>query len=114
MPYRQIWVEPDKNPRLESWEELPKGYVESSIRLGGYRNASKVMEIEVLEALREMPFMLYYCEGDTIQDLPGCGWVEGRPNEYKINTLGPLSGRRGVEFYCAKCGAKMGFRGAIS
>lgn len=114
MPFKMKYVEPSKNPKLESWEELPKGYKESSIRLAGYRIASKVCEVEILEAIREMPFMLYYCKGNVLQDLPGCGWVEGTPNDYKINTLAPLAGRRGTEYYCAKCGAKIGFIGVIS
>ena len=113
MPYIQTWADPDKNPKLESHSELPVGYEEMENNWG-YKKAIKKMDQDTLNTLKGKPFEYHYCKGDVLQDLPSCGWVEGLPNEYDVNTLGPLSGRQGTEYYCAKCGASIGFTGCYS
>ena len=45
------------------------------------------------------------------------GWIEGEPHENEVNTMSPshpLSGRRGWEFYCLRCGGEIGFSGMVS
>ncbi len=42
------------------------------------------------------------------------GWVEGEPNEYKVNTLGLLSGRQGTEYCCRRCGNEIDFVGCVA
>ena len=69
---------------------------------------------------------LYHCWGMKVvraPDLKGpryhwcrsCdGWVEGRPREDRVDTLGVLSGRRGTEYYCLRCGGHLGFDGVMA
>lgn len=38
----------------------------------------------------------------------GCGWVIGVPIQKPYDTIGLLSGSRGVEFYCRVCGRLLG------
>lgn len=42
------------------------------------------------------------------------GWIEGEAQEYEVNSLRPLSGRRGKEYNCRRCGEEIVFVGAVS
>lgn len=59
-------------------------------------------------AVKKTPFVKFYhcrqCEG----------WIEGYPSEFRVNTLGVLSGRQGVDFHCRRCGDNIGFEGRRS
>ncbi len=102
MPYKIAWVEPDKNLNLKVYPYLPDGYVErKELLFQQYRYATLRVD-STLESV-------HYC--------PECnGWVEGDCNKYEVNTLDGrrLSGRRGTDFHCARCGYKLGFFGMMS
>jgi hypothetical protein len=42
------------------------------------------------------------------------GWIEGSYNEEEINSIGPLSGRKGQSRYCRRCGHEAAFFGKYS
>lgn len=42
------------------------------------------------------------------------GWVAGGAFRYHENTLDIRSGRRGVVFYCRRCGKEIDFIGVVS
>lgn len=42
------------------------------------------------------------------------GWIDGRANRFREDTLGPLSGRRGTAEHCLRCGHCIGFFGEVS
>jgi len=42
------------------------------------------------------------------------GWIEGHPNQYEENSLGPLSGRKGTASHCRRCGQEIAFFGMMS
>lgn len=42
------------------------------------------------------------------------GWIEGRENRYRVNTLAPLAGRRGTVMHCRRCGNEIDFFGVVS
>lgn len=115
MPYKLTWIEPKKNPKLKSFEKLPEGYEESKFSLG-YKKATKKMDVENIKALKDEPFEYHFCDGWNrfAKEQEGCGWVEGLPSSYKMNTIQPLAGRQGEVYHCAKCGVEVGFSGAIS
>ena len=46
---------------------------------------------------------------------PVCnGWIPCDPYRHEVNTLAPLAGRKGTEFYCRRCGGEIGFSGVMS
>ena len=42
------------------------------------------------------------------------GWIEGSPSEYREDSIGPLSGRRGTARHCCRCGSEISFFGMYS
>jgi hypothetical protein len=42
------------------------------------------------------------------------GWIPGMAFEAQENTLGPMSGREGIVYYCLRCGNEIGFSGVQS
>ena len=42
------------------------------------------------------------------------GWIEGEPMQENVDTIAPLSGRRGTVSYCRRCGKEIGFFGMMS
>lgn len=105
MPYIQQWIEPKKNPKLKVYPNLPPDYQE--VR-GGLTQGCRLANIGgKFFALPE--HTLHFCET--------CGgWVEGACNEYAVNNLDGrhLSGRRGTDYHCARCGGNLGFIGMMS
>lgn len=101
---------PKLEPDLQCFAELPEGYTISKLGLF-YSKAVKVVD---LPEIKHLPFSMFECRGDTIQSLPGCGWVAADPIEEPINTIRPLSGRRGTDYICPRCGAKIAFSGCYS
>jgi hypothetical protein len=99
MPYRQVWEPAPKDFTVEVLPELPEGYKElNGIAAGFYKEA--VNRKDIFDNF-------YYCKR--------CGgWIKGKPNSYKVDTLAPLSGRRGTEYYCRRCGEEIGFTGVMS
>ncbi len=42
------------------------------------------------------------------------GWIDGRSNSYRENTIAPLAGRRGTAEHCRRCGKEISFFGMYS
>lgn len=84
-------------------EELPAGFIEDQLGLSNHREAQRRPMID--HAIN----FLHHCER--------CGgWIDGVPHDFPVNTLEPrrLSGRRGTEFHCRRCGSQIGFSGVMS
>lgn len=100
MPYRQQYVPAPRNMKLTVYKELPKPFVEEEKDwLRGYRTA------------RDSDYhMMYFCDHECK------GWIEGHPNQYRVNTLEPtrLAGREGYEYYCLRCDEEIAFFGMMS
>ena len=103
MPYQTTWVAAKKDPNRKCYAILPDGYEVASGLFACYQLASKD---GTRCAIPENA--LHFCEK--------CGWVEGYPNQYKVNTLDSahLSGQRGEDYHCARCGNHIGFSGVMS
>ena len=87
MPYG--WVPASFDPRLELLKEPPVGAI------CDFKNA--------------------YLDDKQWHKCPMCkGWIEGAPNEYREDTIGPLCGRRGTTSHCRRCGWEIGFSGMMS
>lgn len=100
MPWETVWRPPRVDDTLAVWpgdhHHPPDGYILDGLVIGP------------LTAHRSSPYGCVYlcCQ---------CGgWIEGHADEYQVNDLGPLSGRRGTEFYCRRCGAEVGFFGMMA
>jgi hypothetical protein len=94
MPYIQQWIPAPIDKSIPVLEEMPEGAREFSTGLS-YR----ICHVKGIE--------YHYC--------PECkGWIEGSPNEFKVDTLAPLVGRRGIEYYCKRCGYELAFIGIMS
>jgi hypothetical protein len=93
IPYKMRWVPAPKDEMLNVLQEIPEGLLDSLYRQYG---------------IVEDKFVCFHkCKK--------CGgWIEGEPTEYHIDTLRPLSGRRGTEYYCRRCGHQIGFIGMMS
>lgn len=104
MPYKLVWEPAPENKDIPVLETLPEGLNEKPC-WGNYKMAETPLE-EVIS--KKIPWIYYYhchwCKG----------WIKGRPNEYREDTIGPLSGRRGTAFYCIRCGNEIGFSGMVS
>lgn len=102
MPYRNQWFDAPKDMSLTVHKELPEGVHEDSLRfLHNLKEASGYTG-------------LYYV---TFHFCKHCGgWIEGHANEYEVNTLNSsrLSGRRGTEYHCCRCGEQIAFMGMMS
>lgn len=98
MPYELRWVDPPTNPHLPvlADADLPDGLV-PGLSLGGPE--------ERRTPDRKQTF--YRCRNCK-------GWIEGRAHESCVNALAPLSGRRGTEFHCIRCGHEVAFTGMMS
>lgn len=100
MPFYSDWEPAPSDMSLPVLEELPDGVAER-YRFHEPKEAFGVINGE--------PCPYHYCKH--------CGgWIPGYPNHYKVNTLDSysLSGRRGDEWYCVRCGRQIGFSGAVS
>jgi hypothetical protein len=53
--------------------------------------------------------LYYFCSSRECD-----GWIEGFPNQYNENTLGPLCGRDGKVIKCKRCGYEISFIGYMS
>lgn len=42
------------------------------------------------------------------------GWIMGKCNKYKEDSIGPLSGRKGTASHCIRCGTEIDFFGMYS
>lgn len=94
MPYETRWVPAPSDLSLPVLTEPPEGATDWP-SLGGPK--------EVRLGHRHF----YHCRD--------CGgWIEGHPNEYRVDTLAPLSGRRGTEYFCLRFGQEIGFSGLMS
>lgn len=102
MPYRHQWFDAPKDTSLSVLKSLPSDVSED--RLNDLFNLKQAAG---------------YVDGQykTFHFCPHCGgWIEGHANQYEVNTLnsGHLAGRRGTEFFCCRCGERIGFFGMMS
>lgn len=101
MPFISTWIPAPSDesiPVVQGDEKTPPGgFCSDDIHVGG-----------VPEVVSHGPFLrMYHCRFCE-------GWIDGEPTEFRINTLGVLSGRRGSEFYCRRCGQELAFFGMMS
>lgn len=100
MPYQQTYVSAPKDMTMPLYKgtanKPPFGYT-LWWELYGVANAVHLLTRE----------SIYFCERCE-------GWVDGRPNEYGVHTLGILCGRDGVEFHCRRCGNEIAFFGKMA
>jgi len=91
MPYQMVWIPPEKE--INVIKELPNG----------------------TEVRGDTAFL---DDGKTFKQWYKCerceGWVEGEPDEYNEDTIGPLCGRRGTVTSCKRCGWEISFWGEQS
>lgn len=102
MPYRNQWFDAPKDMSLTVHKELPEGVEE-----GRFAFVRNMREASGMSGDKYLFF--YFCKR--------CGgWIEGHANEYSVNTLNPsqLSGRRGTEYFCCRCGEQIAFNGMMS
>lgn len=91
-----------RNINLEVFKEIPKGACEVDYH-GYVKNIHEIVKDPNVNIKNQY----YYC--------PECeGYIEGPPSIQKIDNLGPLSGRRGVEYRCRRCWYQFAFSGCIS
>ncbi len=104
MPYRLEYFDAPKDLSIKVYAELPDGYSEVKFGLG-YKEAD--LNSEHWGEGKE--FSMYYCSHCD-------GWIYGEPHKYHIDTLRPeqLAGRRGDEYFCRRCGERVGFWGTVS
>lgn len=102
MPYRHQWFDAPKDESLIVHKELPEGVSEERLSfIHNLREASGYIDGHYV--------FFHFCRR--------CGgWIEGHANQYSVNTLNSrqLSGRRGEEFYCCRCGEQIAFSGLMS
>lgn len=99
MPYRMVYEPAPKHLSMPVLKALPDGIHELRFSFNGIREASGMVDDHIEN--------YHFC--------PRCGgWIEGSVNEYEVNTMGPLSGRQGTEYYCRRCGEEIGYIGAVS
>lgn len=101
MPYYMHYEPPPTNMGMKVHKELPVGVRERERLLSHLREADGIVNDAWLE--------FHFC--------PDCdGWIEGHAQEFKVNTLdgGRLSGRRGTEYFCRRCGYQIAFMGIMS
>lgn len=102
MPYRQEYFEAPKNLSLPVHKELPDGVEEGRLSfIHNLKEASGYIDGHYV--------WFHFCKR--------CGgWIEGQPNGYEVNTLSShqLSGRRGTEYHCCRCGEQIAFSGIMS
>ena len=76
-----------------------------------------------LQILKQLPHEWVDLDGVTATSVDGgwmhhcryCGgWIEGQAFVVSVNTLGPLSGRKGDQMHCARCGEELAFFGKVS
>ena len=100
-----------KDLNLEVFKELPEGFEQKGWLLGP-KTAWTVMQRNedgspspIQQPFREMTYC-QHCEG----------WIEARPHEHQINNLdgSRLCGRKGTEYYCARCAQEIHFSGMMS
>lgn len=113
MPIRQIseYFEFPKDPNLPLFKELPEGFEVKGSFMGPSTAWTKIARHPDGSFMRPQPKMrvLTYC--------PHCaGWVEDEAHENMVNDLGGsrLCGRKGTEFWCARCGEMICFSGMMS
>jgi hypothetical protein len=95
MPYKMRWVPAPNNDALAVHKELPDGFAETE-EPWGYR---------VARGPHYAP--MHFC--------PRCGgWIDGHATDYREDTTGPLCGRRGTAYHCARCGWELAFVGMVS
>ena len=93
-PWRQVWEPAPQDMSIKVWkeDELPE-----NISVIGKKRA----------ITQDGTRWFYYCRFCE-------GWIEGEPNAYDEDTMGPLCGRRGVASHCKRCGEEINFCGVIS
>jgi hypothetical protein len=95
VPYKQVWFDPPSDSSIPVLAELPEGVREFMPGMVDPPEAS---------GNRQRYYKCRYCKG----------WIPGIPRDYQVNTLAPLSGRKGVETYCIRCGKEISFCGMMS
>jgi hypothetical protein len=94
-----VWVKGDAEPGLAVLPEPPEDCRIPGIG-SGFGGPDEVRSADFKRHFHRC----HWCEG----------WIEGRANQSGVNTLGPLSGRRGTEYNCRRCGREIGFAGMMS
>lgn len=104
MPWKQVYEPAPKDMSLKVWREneLPDGtIIETEDLFRNFRAANLWLD-------------------DQLQHWYECrhcgGFIEGHYNQYEVNTLNSyrLSGRKGIEYYCRRCGEQIAFNGWMS
>lgn len=109
MPWRHVF-EPNPSDSSLPVHKSPPGGFEILGGWGGFKTArfpfDKVIELaNNKQEWDEREF--YHCRNCD-------GWIEGKPYEYKENSMGILCGRRGTTSSCNRCGDELGFSGMVS
>lgn len=103
MPWetKRRWVEPKKE--IEVIQELPEGVT----IYGGGLNSCRMAYFDDKS--------WYECKKPYEDSVIGCGgWIEGRYETTKDDTIDILCGRKGRVHRCRKCGKEVGFDGSFS
>lgn len=102
MPWKQTYEPAPKDMSLVVLKELPEGVTEHQELFSRIKTAAGKPSAEGWPHY----YFCRYCGG----------WIEGYPNEYRVNTMDSyrLSGRRGTESHCIRCGEQIGFSGMVS
>jgi hypothetical protein len=86
-------------------DELPPEYTEEPRTL--FRDLRRAYRRNLLGMGHDSPYAMHYC--------PKCGgWIPGEPHGHEENTLGILSGRRGMVYNCRRCDAELEFHGVVA
>lgn len=99
MPWKQVWEPPHRNDNIKCHADLPEWATERGMSGFGPREADGYNDSKRVH--------LYFCHHCK-------GWVEGWPDTHGENSIGPLSGRSGTVYECARCGEEFHFDGMVS
>lgn len=102
MPYRNQWSDAPKDMSLPVLKELPEGVAEGRLAF--------IHNLKEASGYVDGHYVFYtFCKR--------CGgWIEGHANSFSVNTLNSsqLSGRKGTEYFCCRCGEQIAFMGMMS
>lgn len=109
MPWKHVFEPNPSDNSIKVHKNLPIGFIETA-GWGHFKTARKPIKdlIDAHKAGKDVDHRSFYhcmfCKG----------WIEGKPYEYREDTLGPLCGRSGSVFSCIRCGCEIGFSGMVS